>query len=265
MKKQNAIVLLVLWAVLALCCWLLPGKELSDAERRPLAQMPEISADSVLSGTFMEKFESYTQDQFPLRQGFRTVKSLFHYYVLGQKDNNGIYMENGFAVKQEYPLNEASLDHAVERFTKLYEKYLTGSDCYMAIVPDKGYYLAEQNGYLSMDYDKLFAETAEFEIATNGVANKANRETINKIEGIVITALTFGANGAEIRPRDKAEEIWCTFVDERGHEATQEWLIYAYNYLSGSDGGNDTDPFVKQAKAKQEQKASMRRGISKAK
>ena len=156
MKKQNTIVLLVLWGILALSCWLLPGKELSDAERRPLAQMPEISADTILSGTFMEKFESYTQDQFPLRQGFRTVKSLFHYYVLGQKDNNGIYIENGFAVKQEYPLNEASLDHAVERFTKLYEKYLTGSDCYMVIVPDKNFYFAEDAGQLKMDYDLLW-------------------------------------------------------------------------------------------------------------
>ena len=156
MKKQNAIVLLIVWGVLAAGAWLLPAQEMSDAERRPLTQFPEVSAQSVLGGTFMGKFESYTLDQFPMRQGFRTVKSLFHTYVLGQKDNNGIYIENGFAVKQEYPLKEGSIDHAVDRFTKLYEKYLTESACYMAIVPDKNFYFAEDAGQLKMDYDRLW-------------------------------------------------------------------------------------------------------------
>ena len=156
MKKQYAVVLAALWAALVLGAWLLPDQEVSDAERRPLAQAPELSAESVLSGSFMEKFEEYTLDQFPLRDGFRTVKSLFHYYVLGQKDNNGIYLENGFAAQQEYPLDEGSVDHAVDRFTKLHEKYLTDSPVYMAIVPDKGYYLAEDAGQLKMDYDRLY-------------------------------------------------------------------------------------------------------------
>ena len=156
MKKYNAIVLLCLWAVLAVSAWYLPDRDLSEAERRPLAQKPEMTVQSLLSGSFMEKFEDYSLDQFPLRDGFRTVKSLFHSYVLGQKDNNGIYLENGFAVKQEYPLNEASIDHAVDRFTALYEKYLTDSDCYMVIVPDKNYYFAEDTGHLALDYDRFY-------------------------------------------------------------------------------------------------------------
>lgn len=156
MKKQNAIVLLILWGALVLGAWLLPTKEMSDAERRPLAQMPEISVESILGGKFMEKFEDYSLDQFPLRDGFRTVKSLFHYYVMGQKDNNGIYIADGFAVKQEYPLKEASIDHAVDRFTKLYEEYLTDSRVFMAIVPDKGYYLAGDAGQLRLDYDSFY-------------------------------------------------------------------------------------------------------------
>lgn len=161
MKKQNAIVLLLLWGLLVLAGWLLPEKAVSDAERRPLAQLPELSGESILSGTFMEKFESYSLDQFPLRDGFRTVKSLFHTYVLGQKDNNGIYLENGFAAQQEYPLDETSVDHAVDRFAALYEKYLTDSEVYMVIVPDKGYYLAEDAGQLRMDYDRLYERFGE--------------------------------------------------------------------------------------------------------
>ena len=157
MKKNNAVLLLALWAVITALAWFSPAEASSDAERRPLAQLPKISADSVINGSFMEDFEEYSLDQFPLRDNFRTLKSLFHYYVLGQKDNNGIYLADGYAAQQEYPLNEASVDHALERFRYLYEKYLTDSEVFMAIVPDKGYYLGETSGQLVMDYEKMFA------------------------------------------------------------------------------------------------------------
>lgn len=157
MKKTNAILLLTLWAAIAVFAWFSPAKVTSDAERRPLAQMPELYSDAILNGSFMTDFEDYTLDQFPLRDRFRTIKSLFHYYVLGQKDNNGIYIAEGYAAQQEYPLNEASVAHALERFQYLSEKYLTDSDVYMAVVPDKGYYLAEDSGHLAMDYEKMLA------------------------------------------------------------------------------------------------------------
>ena len=103
----------------------------------------------------MEDFESYSLDQFPLRDGFRTLKSLFHYYILNQSDNNGIYLAQGMAAQQEYPLNETSVAHAVDRFTTVYEKYLTDSDVYFALIPDKGQYLAQESGHLCIDYEKM--------------------------------------------------------------------------------------------------------------
>ena len=157
MKKQHVFALVFLWAMLTGFAWFSPAKAMSDTERRPLAQMPAVTLNSIGSGRFMKDFEGYSLDQFPLRDGFRTVKSLFHYYILGQKDNNGIYIYDGYAVKQEYPLNTDSINHALERFNHIYEKYLTASDVYLAVVPDKGYYLAEKAGQLSMDYEALFS------------------------------------------------------------------------------------------------------------
>lgn len=157
MKKWSTAAVVMVWAVLALGAWFSPAEEISEAERRPLAQLPEITADGILSGNFMSGFEDYSLDQFPLRDTFRRIKSRFHNSVLRQKDNNGIYLAQGYAVKQEYPLNERSVAHALARFDYLYEKYLTGSEVYVAIVPDKGYYLAQSSGHLAMDYEKLFA------------------------------------------------------------------------------------------------------------
>lgn len=154
---------IALWTVLTAFAWFGPSKEASQAERRPLAQFPEISAGSLLKGGFMEKFEEYTLDQFPLRDDFRTLKSLFSYKVLGQTDNNGIYIADGYAAKLEYPLNSASVNNALKKFAYIYETYLQGTDCsiYSAMIPDKGYYLAAAKGYPAMDYNRLFAQMAE--------------------------------------------------------------------------------------------------------
>ncbi len=155
--------LVLIWAGLVLCGWFGPAKDISESERRPLAQMPELTAEKLLSGKFMGEFDDFSLDQFPLRDTFRQIKSLFHYYVLNQSDNNDIYIADGFAVKQEYPLKDTSLKHALERFDHIYEKYLkdSGSRILMSVVPDKGYYLAEASGHLTMDYEKLLSEMEE--------------------------------------------------------------------------------------------------------
>ena len=161
MKKIGTLFVVILWAVLSIFAWISPAAETSEAERRPLAQIPALNADTVLDGSFMADFEDYTLDQFPLRDTFRKLKSLFHYNVLRQKDNNGIYIVDGYAAKLEYPLNGDSIDYAVRKFTSIYEKYLSGSKVWFAVAPDKGYYLAEANGYPAMDYAELFSRLGE--------------------------------------------------------------------------------------------------------
>ena len=152
MRKFSVICVALLWACLAGCLWFGPRQEMSDSERRPLAQMPRISWESMMDGSFMEEFEEFTLDQFPLRQRFRNLKALFHTRILGQKDNNGIYIAKDHAVKQEYPLNSQSVSHAAERFSYIYKEYLQDSDVYFALVPDKGQYLAKESGHLTLDY-----------------------------------------------------------------------------------------------------------------
>ena len=154
--------LAALWLALILGAWFGPTYDISDSERRKLAQMPEITVDSILSGNFMTKFEEFTLDQFPLRDAFRQLKARFHYNVLRQGDNNNIYVADGYAAKLEYPLNETSVSSAMEKFDSLYETYLAGTNCniFASVVPDKGLYLAEANGYPAMDYNTLFSTVA---------------------------------------------------------------------------------------------------------
>lgn len=136
---------------------LTPKKAVSESERRLLADVPVLSARTVLSGRFMKNFENYAMDQFPLRDGFRTVKALSSFYVFLQKDVNGIYRTKGHLSKLEYPLWELSVSNAADKLCRLYDEYLADSRTrvYVSVIPDKNYFLAEANGYPSMDYDAL--------------------------------------------------------------------------------------------------------------
>ena len=156
-RAVGYILAFVVWFSLVVTAWVHPSQDISESERRKLDQFPELSLSTIITGDFMSKFEGYTLDQFPLRDTFRTIKSLFHYHILGQKDNNGIYIADGYAAKLEYPLNETSLQLAANKFNYLYNNYLTGSEgkIWFAIAPDKGQYLAKDNGYLSLDYSAM--------------------------------------------------------------------------------------------------------------
>ena len=74
MDKWKHLLLIALPAgfllVFLLAQLLLPEKSLSLSERRPLASLPQASLESIESGKFMDDFEAYTLDQFPLRDAF---------------------------------------------------------------------------------------------------------------------------------------------------------------------------------------------------
>lgn len=159
-KLKNIVTVALLGALLlTLSAWAVvkPADALSESERRPLAQLPALSGQSLLSGRFMEQFESYAPDQFPLREQFRSLKAFAVLDLFREKDNNGIYLSGGSAVKLEYPLRENSIAHAAERFGYIYDRYLApaGSRVFLSVVPDKNCYLAADGGYPSLDYQKL--------------------------------------------------------------------------------------------------------------
>ncbi len=160
------------YAVLTVCAgWIFglfalgiitPDGEVSVPERRKLAQMPEINADSLLSGEFMSGFETYSADQFPFRESFRRIKALGQYRLFMQSDSNGIYLHDGYAAKLDFPLDEGSVDHAAERMRFIYESFLEGkaSAVYLSVIPDKNYFMRD-GGAPTLDYDEMVRQLTE--------------------------------------------------------------------------------------------------------
>ncbi|MDE6054957.1 MAG: hypothetical protein K2G55_14635 [Lachnospiraceae bacterium] len=132
-----------------------PEETVSRAERRRLAEKPELTWDNIMDKSFMDDTEKYLLDHFPFRDGLRRVKAYFAYDVLQQKENNGIYVADGHAAKLEYPLNEASVKRLAVKMTGLCQQYFPEQKVWYAIVPDKNYFLAEKNGYPSLNYEQM--------------------------------------------------------------------------------------------------------------
>ena len=87
-KKTKTAIYILFFTLVCLMCIVKTDGEFSKTERRPLKQFPEITWNSIKSGRFMSSFEEYTLDQFPFRDGFRTLKAWVEQNILQKKNNH---------------------------------------------------------------------------------------------------------------------------------------------------------------------------------
>ena len=160
----NCIVFGILIFGFALLFLFMPKPEFLDSERRPAAQFPALNMETIMKDgleygdSFMKQFDdNYAPDNFPFRDFFRNLKSFVNTYVFNKSDKDGVYVVDGVAAEMQEQIDDESIKHAAEKLTFIYEKYLKdrGIKPYMSIIPDKGYFLSEANGYLSMDYQEF--------------------------------------------------------------------------------------------------------------
>lgn len=169
-KTKNKVVIGLMAAIVlvfTLLCLFLPKPEFLDSERREPAKFPELTIESIMKDgaeyatSFMKLFDDkYTPDNFPFRDFFRNLKAWVGANIFAQKDKDGVFVENGYAAEMQEQINADSIAHAAKKLEYIYEKFLKplGIDPYISIIPDKAYFLAEQNGYLSMDYEQFIAD-----------------------------------------------------------------------------------------------------------
>lgn len=129
--------------------------DISKNERRKLQQFPKVSVDDIKDASFMEDFDKYALDQFVYRDVFRSIKANINYNIFQKLDNNGIYVENDYIFKSEYPTNIKSIDNFINKVNKVGDYLTEDNNVYYAIIPDKNYYL-NSDKYLNVDYDLLY-------------------------------------------------------------------------------------------------------------
>ena len=129
-------------------------KMISTSERRKLNQLPKITVATIRNGEVTKKWENYAVDQFIGRDFFRSIKAFYSLKIINQKDNNNLYEIDGGIYKMEYPLKTANLEKSAKKINDIYNKHLKNMNVYYSIIPDKSYYLKNDN-HLKMDFNEI--------------------------------------------------------------------------------------------------------------
>lgn len=168
MKIQiKDIVITILFGIIlfgvCLLCILKPADVYSVSERRELASFPQFAKETFLDGSFAQDFETYATERFPYRDTFRSIKANFSTKVFNRLDNNGVFVAEGHISKIDDTENSEMMHHAAERFSFLYNTFMKDHDAkvYFSIIPDKNFFLAEKNGYPSLDYSSFIERMKE--------------------------------------------------------------------------------------------------------
>lgn len=133
----------------------LPDRDVSVSERRPLDQRPVITWKAIMDGSYSDKLEDYLLDQFPLRDSLRSLKAFWQFDVYQQSDNNDIYLVEDQVLKLDSVLKEDEVNALIANTNQVYETYLQGMNVSFALIPDKNYFAAAENGYPTLDYTQM--------------------------------------------------------------------------------------------------------------
>ena len=145
MKKITNIITIALFFILIFGAFFLniftPDNEVSKWERRKLAKFPEFTFETLFNGKFFTSFQSYSDDQFILRDDFRVLNSFVRRNILLQKDVNGLYIEDGYIFKMDETLNEKSVINIANKTESIISEYLNESNrVFFSVIPDKTYF-----------------------------------------------------------------------------------------------------------------------------
>lgn len=143
-KKIAAVVFLLALVSVPVAAFLLPDQAFSKTERRKLEQKPVFTVEAFLDGTYMQQLETYFSEQFPAREELRTVKAEAETALLGKSDTDGYFKVDDGIYHLEAELNEKNVSRVADSIEKLCAEQFQNAHCYVAVIPDKNYYLAGQ-------------------------------------------------------------------------------------------------------------------------
>lgn len=138
MKKRSDIILSVLFVAFILTFGLLlifiPDALFSENENRVLAQMPDVSLQNILDGSFESDFESYITDQFPFRDFFVSVNTSVSVALLHKRDINGVYIgSDGYLLEKFENIDTALMQKQINAVSRFSERF--DVPVYFAVVP----------------------------------------------------------------------------------------------------------------------------------
>jgi hypothetical protein len=147
MNKKYAILITALFCLFlfgfGIAHLILPDRTFSEQENRYLSQFKTPTLSTIRSGKFMESFEDYVVDQFPLRDQWIQLKALVERAV-GKEENNEVYL--GTDGQTLFAQFTAASDEALEERVGYVNKLADNVDApvWFTLIPDKSYVWADR-------------------------------------------------------------------------------------------------------------------------
>lgn len=147
MSKRYSIFITVLFCLflfgLGIAQFVVADKEFSEQENRYLSQFEAPTLETLKSGEFMEDFEDYVVDQFPLRDQWIKLKAWCE-KLMGKQENNSVYLgtdDNTLFAQYTRPTLE-ELEKRIGHINKLASN--VDVPVYFALIPDKSFVWADR-------------------------------------------------------------------------------------------------------------------------
>ncbi len=150
-EKTISILFVLLLFIFLIASLVVKDKEISYAERRNLTTIEDVFNSP------LDNLEHYLSDQLPFRNILLNLYSWVDRIVLGNKENNNIYIKNDVLIEKNVPYNEKSVEEFSKKINYIVANHLKNNRVFYGIIPDKSYFL-EEKGYQKINFSQLFSK-----------------------------------------------------------------------------------------------------------
>lgn len=198
--------------VIMLLHFLRPVASFSELENRYLQNMPQISIEGILDGTYMQNLESYVTDRFVFRKPLLVMKSKLE-YLMGKKENNGVYIcDNDYLIEKPPVLDKTLVEQnlaAIQMLGNTNQYHIT-----ISVVPPAYEILKEElPKHVYCDTILELNQMVSKAFAATGIANADATELLRKYKNDYLYFKTdshLTANGAFVVYHELANTMGIT-------------------------------------------------------
>ena len=135
-----------------------PSKDFSETENRVLAQMPKVTVDNILNGTFESDYEEYLTDQFVFRDNWIGLRTLTERLMLKQEVHDVYFAKDNYLIEKHtnvFTKDQASRNRFfLQRFLYAQSKNFDADHMTVMIIPNAVDILADKLPALAAPYDE---------------------------------------------------------------------------------------------------------------
>ena len=207
-QKVTVILFFFLLTLIPLLIFLLPKQEFSQEENRYLMDFPALSLQSIANKNFMDGFDGYAADHFPLRTSWIKMKTGLE-HLSGAREVNGVYILKDRLIEKVDTIDEDSVRRSIKEMNIFAERF--GGSTSLMLIPTAA----------EIYRDKL----------PKGAPGIAQKEQIDRIYGQVRNISTIDAYSSLMSNAQKlifyrSDHHWTSFGAYLGYSSMSKQLGY---------------------------------------